>query len=131
MSMTNKVQLAGYCARKPELKYGKSGVAYAHTSIYTFDYKNKTSERHRCALLGDVAEKANQQLMKGTYVIVQGELRYLRFENNGQVIRVAEVFVEDLLVPPKEKPTQMLKRTLRLILDENNMTEDEIGILRE
>lgn len=89
MASVNKVILVGNLGRDPEVRYLPSGDAVANISIATTDrYKDKASgefkestEWHRVAFFGKLAEIAGQYLKKGSQVYVEGSLRTRKWQD--------------------------------------------------
>ena len=83
MASVNKVIIVGNVGRDPETRYMPSGDAVTNISVATSDrYKDKqsgemkeTTEWHRVAFFGKLAEIAGQYLKKGSQVYVEGRLR--------------------------------------------------------
>ena len=83
MASVNKVIIVGNVGRDPETRYLPSGDAVTNISVATSDrYKDKqtgemkeTTEWHRVAFFGKLAEIAGQYLKKGSQVYVEGSLR--------------------------------------------------------
>jgi single-strand DNA-binding protein len=83
MASVNKVILVGNLGADPEAKYLPSGDAVANIRIATTDkYKDKasgewkeTTEWHRIAFFGKLAEIVTQYLKKGSAVYIEGKIR--------------------------------------------------------
>jgi single-strand DNA-binding protein len=83
MASVNKVIIVGNVGRDPETRYMPSGDAVTNISVATSDrYKDKqtgemkeTTEWHRVAFFGKLAEIAGQYLKKGSQVYCEGRLR--------------------------------------------------------
>lgn len=93
MASVNKVIIVGNVGRDPETRYLPSGDAVTNLSIATSDrYKDKqtgemkeTTEWHRIAFFGKLAEIAGQYLKKGSQVYVEGSLRTRKWtDQSGQ-----------------------------------------------
>jgi single-strand DNA-binding protein len=137
MALNNNVRLEGYCAAKPEINIAKSGVGITSINVYTINMKSAgesgNSQRHRCVFIGKRADRACNLIEKGSHISLNGILRYKEFfDREGNKRRVAEILVEDFMLSPKEKAPVTLKRTIREILKEENITEEEqLGILND
>ena len=95
MASVNKVIIVGNVGRDPETRYMPSGDAVTNISVATSDrYKDKqtgemkeTTEWHRVAFFGKLAEIAGQYLKKGSQVYVEGRLRTRKWTDaSGQEI---------------------------------------------
>ncbi|KJK21098.1 single-stranded DNA-binding protein [Burkholderiaceae bacterium 16] len=83
MASINKVILVGNLGADPESRYMPSGDAVTNIRLATTDrYKDKSSgemkestEWHRIALFGKLAEIAGQYLKKGSQVYIEGRIR--------------------------------------------------------
>lgn len=90
MANTNVVILAGNLTRDPELKYAKSGSAFANISIANNERVKKGDEWvdktgfYDVTLFGNTAEVAGKYLHKGSKVIIEGKLDYQSWEADGQ-----------------------------------------------
>ncbi|NBX98916.1 MAG: single-stranded DNA-binding protein, partial [Burkholderiaceae bacterium] len=93
MASVNKVIIVGNVGRDPETRYLPSGDAVTNISVATSDrYKDKqtgemkeTTEWHRVAFFGKLAEIAGQYLKKGSQVYVEGSLRTRKWtDQSGQ-----------------------------------------------
>jgi single-strand DNA-binding protein len=91
MASVNKVIIVGNVGRDPETRYMPSGDAVTNISVATSDrYKDKqtgemkeTTEWHRVAFFGKLAEIAGQYLKKGSQVYVEGRLRTRKWTDAG------------------------------------------------
>lgn len=88
MSDINSVVLCGRVVRDAEVKYTNGGTAVAEISIAVNRYagKDKADEVSfiDCTVWGKQAESLKQYLTKGRQVVVQGELKQDRWEQDGQ-----------------------------------------------
>ncbi|MCY0854246.1 single-stranded DNA-binding protein [Cupriavidus sp. D39] len=83
MASINKVILVGNLGADPETRYLPSGDAVTNIRLATTDrYKDKTSgemkestEWHRIAFFGKLAEIAAEYLKKGSQVYIEGRIR--------------------------------------------------------
>ena len=90
MASVNKVIIVGNVGRDPETRYMPSGDAVTNISVATSDrYKDKqtnemkeTTEWHRVAFFGKLAEIAGQYLKKGSQVYNR-----VHFKKRGQLFR--------------------------------------------
>ncbi len=105
MASLNKVQLIGHVGRDPETRVFADGNPVTNISVATTDrYKDKTSgelkestEWHRIAFFGKLAEIAGQYLKKGSQVYVEGKLRTRKWTDaNGIEKYSTEVIAESM-----------------------------------
>ena len=82
MASVNKVILVGNLGRDPETRYLPSGDAVTNVAIATTEqWKDKSGEKqestewHRVAFFGRLAEIAGEYLKKGSQVYVEGRLQ--------------------------------------------------------
>jgi single-strand DNA-binding protein len=105
MASVNKVIIVGNVGRDPETRYMPSGDAVTNISVATSDrYKDKqtgemkeTTEWHRVAFFGKLAEIAGQYLKKGSQVYVEGRLRTRKWTDaSGQEKYSTEIVSESM-----------------------------------
>jgi len=105
MASVNKVIIVGNVGRDPETRYLPSGDAVTNISVATSDrYKDKqtgemkeTTEWHRVAFFGKLAEIAGQYLKKGSQVYVEGSLRTRKWtDQSGQEKYSTEIRAETM-----------------------------------
>ena len=105
MASVNKVIIVGNVGRDPETLYLPSGDAVTNISVATSDrYKDKqtgemkeTTEWHRVAFFGKLAEIAGQYLKKGSQVYVEGSLRTRKWtDQSGQEKYSTEIRAETM-----------------------------------
>jgi single-strand DNA-binding protein len=82
MASVNKVILVGHLGKDPETRYLPSGDAVTNASIATTEsWKDKSGEKqestewHRVAFFGRLAEVVGEYLKKGSMVYVEGRLQ--------------------------------------------------------
>ncbi len=107
MASVNKVIIVGNVGRDPETRYMPSGDAVTNISVATSDrYKDKqtgemkeTTEWHRVAFFGKLAEIAGQYLKKGSQVYVEGRLRTRKWTDaSGQEKYSTEIVSETMQI---------------------------------
>lgn len=88
MASVNKVILVGNLGRDPETRYMPDGGAITNISIATTStWKDKNGEKqestewHRVAFFGKLAEIAGEYLKKGSQVYVEGKLRTRKWQD--------------------------------------------------
>ena len=105
MASVNKVIIVGNIGRDPETRYMPSGDAVTNISVATSDrYKDKqtgemkeTTEWHRVAFFGKLAEIAGQYLKKGSQVYVEGRLRTRKWADaSGQEKYTTEIVADSM-----------------------------------
>jgi single-strand DNA-binding protein len=103
MASLNKVHLIGNLGADPEAKYLPSGDAVANIRIATTDkYKDKasgewkeTTEWHRIAFFGKLAEIVTQYLKKGSAVYIEGKIRTRKWTDKEGVEKYSTEIVAD------------------------------------
>ena len=103
MSSVNKVILIGRVGRDPEMRYMPSGDAIANIAVAT-SFKSKdrntgeskeTTEWHRVAYFGKVAEIVGQHITKGSMIYVEGRLETRKYTDKDGVEKYATQIVGD------------------------------------
>jgi len=96
--MVNFIGVSGNLGQDAELRHTNNGKAVLNFSIANttgFGEHEKTSW-FRCALFGDRAEKLHQYFIKGTRLMVTGEITESKWkDNNGNERSSSEIFVKD------------------------------------
>jgi single-strand DNA-binding protein len=103
MASVNKVILVGNLGADPETKYLPSGDAVSNIRIATTDkYKDKasgewkeTTEWHRIAFFGKLAEIVTQYLKKGSAVYIEGKIRTRKWTDKEGVEKYSTEIVAD------------------------------------
>jgi len=109
-AIKNKVQLIGYLGQVPDVKTIGDGKKVAHMSVATNEtYKNVKGEKitetqwHNVIAWGKLAEIAEQYLVKGTEVAIEGKLINRNYTDKQGVKRyVTEVQANELLILTKK-----------------------------
>lgn len=99
MASVNKVILVGNLGRDPETRYLPSGDAVTNVAIATTEqWKDKSGEKqestewHRVAFFGRLAEIAGEYLKKGSQVYVEGRLQTRKWtDKEGQERYTTEI----------------------------------------
>lgn len=99
MASVNKVILVGNLGRDPETRYLPSGDAVTNVAIATTEqWKDKSGEKqestewHRVAFFGRLAEIAGEYLKKGSQVYVEGRLQTRKWtDKDGQERYTTEI----------------------------------------
>ena len=96
--MVNFIGVSGNLGQDAELRHTNNGKAVLNFSIANttgFDEHEKTSW-FRCSLFGDRAEKLHQYFIKGTRLMVTGEITESNWKDkDGNERSSYEVFVKD------------------------------------
>ncbi len=105
---TNRVQLTGNLGAKPEIKTFDNGNKVARFSLATKEEYTKKGEKvtetqwHFISAWGKLAELAETELNKGSFVSVEGKLVTRNYtDKNGQKKYITEVVANDVLVKQK------------------------------
>jgi single-strand DNA-binding protein len=105
MASENRVFLLGNVGKPPETRYLPSGDAVTNISLATSDrYKDKTTnemkettEWHRVAFFGKLAETAGKYLTKGSQISLWGKLRTRKWTDaNGQDKYSTEIVADSM-----------------------------------
>ena len=103
--MANRVILTGHLGADPALNHLPSGDAVANIRLATTErYKDKTSgetkestEWHRLVFFRRLAEIANEYLVKGSRIYIEGKLRTRKWTaSDGQDRYTTEIVVDHL-----------------------------------
>ena len=97
--MVNKVVLIGNLGRDPEVRNLESGAKFAKFSLATNEnYKDKTgnwqslTEWHNIIMWGDMADRAEKQLKKGSMIYLEGKLTSRSYQDQeGNTKYITEV----------------------------------------
>jgi single-strand DNA-binding protein len=105
MASVNKVILVGNLGADPETRYLPSGDAVANIRLATTDkYKDKasgewkeTTEWHRVAFFGKLAEIVTQYLKKGSSCYIEGKIRTRKWTDKDGQEKYSTEIVADLM----------------------------------
>lgn len=105
MASINKVIVIGNVGKDPEAKTMPSGDAVSNLSLATSDrYKDKqtgeikeTTEWHRIAFFGKLAEIVNQYVKKGSQIYVEGRLRTRKWTDANGVEKYSTEIIGDTM----------------------------------
>ncbi|MCX7891585.1 MAG: single-stranded DNA-binding protein [Burkholderiales bacterium] len=103
MASVNKVILVGNLGADPETRYTPGGEAITNIRVATTDrWKDRASgetkestEWHRVALFGRLAEIAGEYLKKGSQVYIEGRLRTRKWQDKDGHERYSTEIVAD------------------------------------
>lgn len=109
MASVNKVVLLGRLGRDPETRYASDGgTPICHLAVATSRrYKDRNGERqeetewHIVVLFGRAAEIAQQYLLKGSEVYIEGRLRTRSYEKDGVKRYSTEIIGESMQLGAK------------------------------
>ena len=101
MLSMNRVQLIGNLGADPEVRRAEGKQLFVKLSLASSKvYNNSAGERikdtqwHSCVLFRRQAEIAAQYLKKGRQILVEGELRYVKWtDERGSVHKTAQIVV--------------------------------------
>jgi single-strand DNA-binding protein len=110
-ALRNKVQLIGNLGTDPEIKEFQSGKRMARLSLATTDFykdndgkKITSTQWHNLVIWGKMVDVAEQYLIKGKQVAVEGKLTYRSYENkDGEKKFFTEIVVNDLVLLGSKK----------------------------
>lgn len=101
--MSIKVQFVGTLGSDPELKFTQAGLAVASFNVATTKrvkdgdaWKDGPTSWVRCTVWRQYAENVAESLVKGSRVMVTGEMSQREYEKDGQKRSVWECQVEDI-----------------------------------
>lgn len=104
----NRVILAGYLGRDPDLSYSTSGKPLAKTSLAVSrgkaDGKDRGTDWIDLVFFGKTAEVVVEYAHKGDPLLVEGSLRINNYEKDGEKRRSINVTVMNVqFLKPKDK----------------------------
>lgn len=101
--MINKVTLIGHLGSDPEIRHLESGVMVARLSVATNEnYKDKDgnwqkiTDWHNVVLWRELAERAEKQLKKGSFIYIEGKISYRKYTDKDNQERYATDIVANL-----------------------------------
>lgn len=105
MASINKVIIVGNCGKEPEIRQLPSGDTVANISVATTDrYKDKqsgeykeTTEWHRVAFFGKLADIVAKYLKKGSQVYVEGKLKTRKFTDANGIEKYSTEIIADTM----------------------------------
>lgn len=116
----NRVVISGNLTHEPEMRSTADGTPALGFSVAVVDRRMNASgdwvdypNYVDCTLFGKRGNSILQYLHKGTRVVVDGKLRFSKWESNGTMYRKLEVIVKDIEFsnngesPEEEKPKPM------------------------
>jgi single-strand DNA-binding protein len=106
----NKVELVGFAGRDAEVKEIKKGIKLANFSLATSDgYRGKNGDWvdntswHNIVFWNDLADKAGDEIKKGSRVSLIGKINYRTYETqSGEKRNVTEIVATEFEIIPRE-----------------------------
>ena len=126
--MKNSVNLMGNLGRDPDIRKTQQDLTVATFSIATKHKANADTQWHRVVCFGDLADRAEKMLQKGTLVDVQGRLQYRKYEKDGVERQITEIYCQQFLVCKggKDAPTFVVGDGQAEMLEQTEEFEDDI-----
>jgi len=109
----NKVTLIGNLGKDPEMQFLEGNVAVAKFSLATTEtFKDKTgkpasqTEWHSIVLWRGLAEMAQKYLHKGSYVFIEGRIKYRTWDDKeGHRKTATDIVGENIIILDKKEDT--------------------------
>lgn len=112
-TLRNRVQLIGHVGADPEIKNAQNGSKLAQVRVATTErYQSngawkEDTQWHRLTMWEKLAEKAENQLHKGSFVLVEGKILYRTYADaQGQTRYSTEIRVMGFVVLDKQPRDQ-------------------------
>lgn len=103
MNSVNKVQIAGNLGKDPEIREFQGGNKLARLAVATNEEvflngeKKTVTSWHNVTAWGKLAEKAETELKKGSYVTIDGKLRNNNYtDKDGKKHYAVEIVATDM-----------------------------------
>lgn len=127
-SLRNSVQLIGHLGGDPEIKHLENGFKITRIRVATTDsYKTSTGEWkeetqwHSVCGWGNIAERMEKYLHKGSFVLIEGKLTYREFiDTTGVKKFFTEVRANSLMLLDKKTVEQQPS-----LAESNQIAENE------
>ena len=106
----NRVVVSGRATRDAELRRTQGGMAIMSFGIAVND-RRKNSQTgewedvagfYDCSMFGNRAESLSNFIAKGMQLMVEGKLRYSKWERNGETKSKVEIIAEEVVLPPRQ-----------------------------
>lgn len=105
----NRVIVSGRATRDPEVRRTQGGMAIMSFGIAVNDRRKnpQTGEWedvagfYDCAMFGNRAESLANFITKGMQLMVEGKLRYSKWERDGVTKSKVEIIAEEVVLPPR------------------------------
>lgn len=109
--MVNKVTLLGHLGADPEVRHLDSGVMVARLPVATNEnYKDKDgnwqklTEWHNVVVWRELAERAEKQLKKGSFVYIEGKITYRKYnDKDGQERYATDIVANNFRILDKRE----------------------------
>lgn len=106
----NRVIVSGRATRDPEVRRTQGGMAIMSFGIAVNDRRKnqQTGEWedapgfYDCTMFGKRAESLSNYIAKGMQLMVEGKLRYSKWERDGQARSKVEIIAEEVVLPPRQ-----------------------------
>lgn len=106
----NRVIVSGRATRDPEVRRTQSGMAIMSFGIAVNDRKKnpQTGEWedmagfYDCTMFGNRAESLANFIAKGMQLMVEGKLRWSKWERDGVTKSKVEIIAEEVVLPPRQ-----------------------------
>lgn len=134
-SLRNRVQLIGHLGANPEMKNFDSGSKQVTMNIATSErYQvngewNEDTQWHRLVGWNQVAERAEQQLQKGSYVLIEGKLMHRSYQDaKGEQKYISEVQVQNFVSLDNKSENNKPDTNAEVGSTVNEPEEDDLSI---
>lgn len=126
--MKNSVNLMGNLGKDPDVRKTQQDLTVATFSVATKRNANADTEWHRVVCFGDLADRAEKMLQKGTLVDVVGRLQYRKYEKDGEEKQITEIYCNQFLVLKggRDAPTFVVGDGQAEMLEQTEEFEDDI-----
>lgn len=106
----NRVIISGRATRDPEVRRTQSGMAIMSFGIAVNDRKKnpQTGEWedvagfYDCTMFGNRAESLANFIAKGMQLMIEGKLRWSKWERDGVTKSKVEIIAEEVVLPPRQ-----------------------------
>lgn len=127
-TLRNHVQLLGFIGNDPEVRTTNTGKKVANFSIATTDnYRDANGQWqsettwHNVNCWEGLAERVEQQVKKGSYLLLQGKLMYRKYTDNNQIERtVAEIRLDSFVTLDRNSKTSVSESTPDVYMQPSN-----------
>ena len=128
-TLRNRVQLVGHLGMDPDVKTLQTGMKLANFRMATREvyFSNgewkEDTQWHRLTLWGKLAERAETQLKKGSFVMLEGKLEHRNYvDAKGETKYTTEVRVANFILLDKKQGGAV---QVGNDLDETQMVEED------
>jgi len=127
-TLRNRVQLIGHLGIDPEVKTIQSGTKVVNVTIATSEpyFSNgawkEDTQWHNLALWDKLAERAEKQLHKGSYLMVEGRLIHRNYEDDKGIKRYfTEVKVNSFISLDKKEDGNSSPKPVAMTVEEEDL----------